>query len=289
MFFISDLLIRLVTLCLRGMPVFMFQPVAGCLTGLAFRFSGRDNRILKSNIARVYHLPPDSHFSDMFRRQVFRHQVSATMETIRCSFDDRQLRMEGVEEFNRVLAAAADGPHGMVVITGHTGSWELCAKYCVRALPRAFNVLAKPSVNKAFTMFLERLRVRIGANVFWTDKKSLLKDMLGALKKREAVGFVMDQKPENRKGPVVEFFGIPTEFVAGPASMAVRTGAAVVSVFCMRTGPFSYRLLANMLAPPGHGLSDELALTQVMAREIESVIRAYPEQWTWNYKRWRQP
>lgn len=287
MFLFSDLIIRFVTLSVRVMPLCLFQPVASVLSALAVRFARRDNRILKENVARIYNLPPDTHFSDMFRRQVFRHQAVSTLETIRCSFDPRPLRITGYEEFARIIAEVSDGPTGTVVITGHMGSWELCAKYCSQALPRAFNVLAKPSKNRAFTMFLERLRVRIGANVFWTDKKSLLKDMLTALKKREAVGFVMDQKPENRKGPVVDFFGVPTEFVSGPASMAVRTGAAVVSVFCMRTGPFSYRLLANVLAGPEHGIQDEHSLTQKMAAEIENVIRDYPEQWTWNYKRWR--
>jgi len=108
------------------------------------------------------------------------------------------------------------------------------------------------------------------------------------LKRAECVGFVMDQKPEGRNGPVVPFFGIPTEFVSGPATMTARTGCAVIALFCVRTGPFSYRLLSETLVPPGHAESDELALTTRMAGAIEAAIRLYPEQWTWGYKRWRE-
>ena len=254
---------------------------------LAFRFSKRDNQIMKLNIDRILKIPADTHFSNMFRRQVFRHQIVSALETIRSVYSPRLLKISGFEEFQSCLVSNSRGNHGLVVITGHMGSWEICARYCVKALPSAFHVLAKPSRNLAFKMFLERLRNKVGASVFWTDKKSLIKDILSALKKHEAVGFVMDQKPENRKGPIVEFFGRPTEFVSGPATMACRTGAPVVSVYCMRVGPFHYRLYADRVASESHGIKDEQILTQLAAKSIEDIIRLYPEQWTWNYKRWR--
>ncbi len=50
----------------------------------------------------------------------------------------------------------------------------------------------------------------------------------------------------------------------------------------------AYRIVSDVLAPAGHGESDEQALTQRLAATISRVIAAYPEQWTWNYKRWRE-
>ena len=32
--------------------------------------------------------------------------------------------------------------------------------------------------------------------------------------------------------------------------------------------------------------ADVQQLTQILANDIESVIRAHPSQWTWNYRRW---
>ena len=287
MTFFSDFLIRSFTVFLRLLPISSYGILAGLIEELAFRFSRRDNRIMKMNIERILKIPADTHFSDMFRRQVFRHQIVSALETIRSVYNPELLKITGFDEFQSCLASHAGGPQGLVVITGHMGSWEICARYCVKALPTAFHVLAKPSKNIAFKMFLERLRNKVGASVFWTDKKSLIKDILGALKKKEAVGFVMDQKPENRKGPIVDFFGRPTEFVSGPATMACRSDGPVVSVYCMRVGPFHYRLYAGCLAPLGHGIKAEQVLTQKAAKSIEDIIRLYPEQWTWNYKRWR--
>jgi KDO2-lipid IV(A) lauroyltransferase len=285
--FFSDLFIRSFTLFIRLLPVSCYGALARIIEELAFRFSSRDNKIMKLNIERVLKIPADTHFSDMFRRQVFRHQIISALESIRSVYNPELLKISGFDEFQRCLAVHSGGPQGLVAITGHMGSWEICARYCVKALPSAFHVLAKPSSNIAFKNFLERLRNKVGASVFWTDKKSLIKDILGALKKKETVGFVMDQKPENRKGPIVDFFGRPTEFVSGPATMACRTGAPVAAVYCMRVGAFHYRLYAECLVPQGHEIKDEQIVTQKSAKSIEDIIRAYPEQWTWNYKRWR--
>ncbi len=287
MTFISDLLIRSFTIFLRLLPIPCYGMLARLIEELAFRFSKRDNQIMKMNIDRIFKIPADTHFSDMFRRQVYRHQILSALESIRSVYNPELLKITGFDAFQSCLSSHAGGNQGLIAITGHMGSWEICARYCVKALPSAFHVLAKPSKNLAFKMFLERLRNKVGASVFWTDNKSLIKDILGALKKKETVGFVMDQKPENRKGPIVDFFGRPTEFVSGPATMACRTGAPVVAVYCMRVGPFHYRLYADCVAPQGHGITDEQILTQKAAKSIEDIIRAYPEQWTWNYKRWR--
>ena len=47
-----------------------------------------------------------------------------------------------------------------------------------------------------------------------------------------------------------------------------------------------YRVVSNVLLNKGHGIEGE-QVTQIMASEIERVIKLYPEQWVWNYKRWK--
>jgi lauroyl/myristoyl acyltransferase len=221
----------------------------------------------------------------MFRRQVFRHQIISGLESIRSVYSPELLKISGFEEFKNCLTLHAGGVQGLVAITGHMGSWEICARYCVKGLPSVFHVLAKPSKNVAFKNFLERLRNHVGASVFWTDKKSLIKDILGALKKREAVGFVMDQKPIGNQGPKVNFLGQQTTFVSGPASMALHFNCPVFSFHLVRLNHMKYRLVFSELFYP-QDISIE-NLTAIMAQNLEQVIRQYPEQWCWNYRRWK--
>ncbi len=280
-------LLSVLLAALRRTPKGLFPLLATGVCVLARPFAGKDRRRLRSNARLIYGLPAGSHFSRMFERQVWRHQSICALETLRIIQDPDVAEVVGLEEVRASIAAAEVINKGHIIITAHLGSWELCALYGQKAATRPFHVLAKASRWPEVTAFLDRLRRRMGTPVLWTDKKSLLKDMLKALRGGESVGFVMDQKPEGRQGPKVEFLGQPTEFVSGPAQMAVKTGCAVISVFCMREGPFRYRLVSRTLAPGNHGETDEDALTQRMADAISSVIRAYPEQWTWNYKRWR--
>ena len=61
----------------------------------------------------------------------------------------------------------------------------------------------------------------------------------------------------------------------------------MIAIFCVREGSGRYRILSRTLLPALHGQKDEMAVTALCAEAISDVIRAYPEQWTWTYKRWR--
>ena len=286
--FLAGLLALLLS-SLKLVPRAFYPALATLLAGVIRPFAGKDLARLRSNVQRIYALPPESHFSKMFEKQVFRHQLLCALETMRAIQSPEVLTVTGFEEWSRLIKAAEDVGKGHIVVTAHLGSWELCAYFGQKAALKPFHVLAKPAKSAAVTAFLDGLRSRMGTRVLWTDKKSLLRDMLKALRSGESVGFVMDQKPEGRQGPLVEFLGLPTEFVSGPAQMTVKTGCAAFSVFCVREGAFRYRLVSQALVPPGHAETDEAALTQRMADVITGAIRLYPEQWTWNYKRWRDP
>jgi len=111
--------------------------------------------------------------------------------------------------------------------------------------------------------------------------------MLKVLKQKAWLGFVGDQKPRGRKGPVVCFFHQKIAFVAGPAVMAKRLNIPILVVFCVREGPMCYRYVSDVCLLPEDGETDEQKITQIVATKIEEIVRLYPEQWCWNYKRWQ--
>lgn len=264
------------------------MPYLAALIVIALRpFAGRELRQLRRNVHQVLGLPPGSSFARRFERQVMGHQVVAGLETIRAIHTPEMVKIVGFAELQTLVAQAAAGGKGYIFITAHLGSWELCAYYARLAGNVPLAVLAKPPKMAVARRVLNSWRERMGVTVLWTDRKTLLREMLGTLKAKGALGFVMDQKPEHRLGLKVPFLGRPTEFVSGPGMVAARTGCPVISIFCLREGPWQYRLESRLLAPASDAPRDEAELTTMMAAEIEGMIRAYPEQWTWNYKRWR--
>lgn len=263
------------------------------VTGLAYLISQliyfrakKFSRRIFMNTQMVYGIPSHSYFAKQFVWQIISHQVICAFETFRIIYRKRGFRVIGLEELQSQIERAEGQGFGHMIITGHVGSWEMVALFGRSVSQKPFHVLAKPSRSKAMTLYLERLREKMGTPVLWNHRKNLIREILSALRRGESVGFVMDQKPEGRKGPIVDFFGRPTPFVGGPAALAIKTKCAVVAVFCLREGPMEYRLLTRTLLAGGHDFEDEVKLSQVMAQEIEGVIRAYPEQWLWNYKRW---
>ena len=131
------------------------------------------------------------------------------------------------------------------------------------------------------------MRVKLGINVLWSDRKSLLRDMIKVLRNNGLLGFVMDQKPEGRVGHKVQFLGYPASFVSGPARLTIRNRCPVVAVFCIRKNPWKYEIIHKEILSADHSLEDEYEITKRMATEIENMVRTYPEQWTWSYKRWK--
>lgn len=274
---------------LRIWPWAWIEPFSRMVAAIAPRLLPRDRRLISSNVQSVYGLRPHSGYAQRFQRQVLRSQLAVAMETFKYTlWGQGPLILEGLEDLSAKLEEALAAGKGVIVVTAHTGSWELVAQAVAKASQRTFYALAKPSKSKTFTAILKRMRSGMNTEVLWTDSKNLLREMIKTLQAGQLLGFVMDQKPEGRIGPLVSFLGRPTEFVSGPAKLAIRHQSAVLAVFCMRAGPGRYKIYSEVVAPAHHGLFDEQALTQAMARTIEACIRLYPEQWVWNYKRWRQ-
>ena len=273
----------------RWSPKWLTGPICFVLGYLLRPMASKDLKRLRKNVHHIFGLPPGSHFASMFERQCFAHQIRCGFETLRAMQIPGCIEVTGVDELRELVRLAEARGKAHILITAHLGAWELAAYFAGCAGTKTLSVLAKPSRYQAVTQKLDKLRRRgLGTPVLWTGSKNLLRDMLSILRRGEPIGFVMDQKPEGRQGPIVPFMGIPTPFVSGPAAMALRSDAVVLGIFVVREGSYRYRILSETVWG-GHetGRLDETELTARMAAAIERVIRTYPEQWTWNYKRWR--
>lgn len=255
---------------------------------MASPFMGKERKKLQLNVEKVYGLPAHSSFARSFEKQVFQHQAVSFMETVSSILNPRsRLEIRNFSALEQRMQQLLTKGQGVIVITGHIGSWELICRAVTEASGQTFYALAKPSKSPAFSQFLENLRSNMQTKVLWTDRKSILKDMMQTLRQNSVLGFVMDQKPEGRVGPGVDFLGLKTEFVSGPAKLALRFQAPVIAIFCMREGPMTYRVCMETVLDGSEEGMDEVVATQKMAVAIENAIRLYPEQWVWNYKRWR--
>jgi KDO2-lipid IV(A) lauroyltransferase len=83
-------------------------------------------------------------------------------------------------------------------------------------------------------------------------------------------------------GVEVEFFGEKALFPAGPAALAVQTGAALMPVSCWFVGESEWAAhIYEEISVPAEGTRKEkaAAMTQALATFFEQAIREHPEDW----------
>lgn len=271
------------------LPRFLITGLCELLIPIVSLGASKEKKRFYKNVDRIWGLPAHSDFAKMFFKQNLRHLVYCQIETIIGIFRPKRLHVSGLTHLQEISNRMLEQGNGLVIVTAHLGSWEFVAKYTGEVTGKAFYALAKPTGLGFLTKFLDEMRNRMGTKVLWTGRSSLMKDMLKAIKANHPLGFVMDQKPDGRKGPQVDFLGQPTEFVTGPASIALKCKSPVVGVYCLRESPWSFAVHTKVLYDPAEVEEEPSveALTQHLASHISTMIKRYPEQWTWSYKRWR--
>src|SRR5262249_1431601 len=173
--------------------------------------------------------------------------------------------------------ALAEG-RGLVVLTGHFGSWEIGARVLTR-LGRPVNLVTAHESNPTVHEFLHAMRTRHGFTVLYSDR-SLFAGLpaLHALRRHEIVGMQIEPSRPKRGGHEVGFCGGPSRFELGPFGVAGVARARLVRVSAVRPGIRRYELRVAARFDP-RTPADSLAALVATVRLYERVVRERPSQW----------
>jgi len=188
------------------------------------------------------------------------------------------IRYEGFEHFE----AARQRGRGVLFATAHLGNWELSAfAHALMAAP--MYIVVRPLDNPKIDALVERRRILSGNHPI--SKREYARGILKALRENEAVGILVDQNAAIEDGVFVDFFGIPACAGAGFAKLAAHSGAAVVPGFAIWL-PEERKYMLRFY-PTVEITGDVERDTQELHRRLETVVRAYPDQWLWIHRRWK--
>lgn len=190
-----------------------------------------------------------------------------------------------IEHFERVKAAHEEG-RGIVVITGHIGTWEwMSAAMALKGIPTT--AIAKPQPNLDYTRALDDLRAMVHVEVFSRGTSELLAAGR-ALKKGKILGFLMDQDA-GPGGAFMEFLGRTASTPMGAAVFARKFGSPVVPMFILRQKSGKHKIVVGEIMryeDTGDTDKDLFDFTEKMTKLIDCMIRENPTQWIWFQKRW---
>jgi len=191
-----------------------------------------------------------------------------------------RLQVEGLEHLE---AARANG-RGVIVISGHFSTLEVCGRLLCDAAPLAG--MYRPHASPALEWAVRRGRARYAAMMF---PKSDVRGAVRHLKRGGLLWYAPDQDPSRGDTVFVPFFGIPANSLTSTHQLARMSGAAVVPFQHVRRddGGYTLKLWPALDHFPG---TDASADTARIIATIESMTRAAPEQYLWVHRRFkRQP
>lgn len=196
----------------------------------------------------------------------------------------RAQRIPGLMEKTSVegldlVVAARDEDNGMVFSVPHLGNWEVAAPVAAKVgIPVV--AVAEDLPNSRITDWFTSMRNDIGIEiVLATGRVEVMRQLEAAIADNKAVALLAD-RDLNGKGVEVEFFGESTTMPAGPAALAVKTGAPLFPVAAYFDGDGHRVVVRPAIEVPEGKRSDQVKkMTQSMAGEFENLILAAPDQW----------
>lgn len=184
-----------------------------------------------------------------------------------------------VEGYHHIVDGLAQGK-GVILALPHLGGWEWAGRWLSVRGHRLTVIVEQIDPPELFEWFTT-LRRDLGMNVVALGPDAG-QAVVQALKANEIVCLLSDRDIA-RSGIEVEFFGERTTLPAGPATIALRTGAPLLPVGVY----FTRRLYGHLgiVRPPvpterrSKLREDVTRVTQYLAHELEYLIRRAPEQW----------
>jgi phosphatidylinositol dimannoside acyltransferase len=174
--------------------------------------------------------------------------------------------------------AALAGGRGCILALPHAGSWDVAG--CVAAI-MGYPIVA---VARTFPGSLDETvtagRGRFGLKVIPLGH-SAVRELEQALGQNMLAALLCDIL-HGRHGVAVDLFGRSVQMPAGPAALALRTGATLlpVGVACLSDG--RYRAEVDRpaeIAPSGDRRLDAARLMQVVADSFSRFIARHPDSW----------
>lgn len=257
------------------------QFIGQCL----FLIPNQSKRITDINLRRCFPELPTKARDGLVRKSLIETAKMATAAGPIWSWkQDRVLSLIKQVSGEDACIQARDAGRPIIFILPHLGDWELVNMYL--SAHYSLTCLYRPPRLKGLGDFIKSARERFGATLVPTDVTGI-RQLLKALKRGETVCILPDQEPAKGNGEFIPFFGIAAYTMVLAARLIKKVDAEVVFVFAERLAKGQgYHLHFEQPVVIDHA-ADITEISQQINAGVEYCIRQTPEQYQWEYKRFR--
>ncbi|GAA3963241.1 lysophospholipid acyltransferase family protein [Allohahella marinimesophila] len=209
--------------------------------------------------------------------------VAAEMAAIWEWPTERVLQLiQHVEGLNHIEEAKQSG-RGLIVLVPHLGNWELSGLFLAHHFTiRSLYLQPKlPGMDE----YMRSVRERNGSTLVPAGKRGVM-SLFTSLREGGVTGILPDQSPERSGGIFVPFFGQHTHTMKLVPRLIDKTGARVLMMTSLRNrnGGFDVHVQKPLDAIYSSDLHESAA---AMNASMEALITLAPEQYQWEYKRFK--
>lgn len=264
-------------------PPRLSQAAAGMMGNSAYYVMSVRRQVAKRNFSHVLGKSPNDPEVRRVARQSFQNYARYLCDVMlypRISNKDldRRVVLHSKEYLDRALALGK----GAILVSAHFGNMDMpsavLAKH-YKPITLVGETLRPPQLMDYLT------RMRASRNVHLWPYDRAPRKIIEALKRNEMTGFLLDFGVTHHFDLTtvnVKFFGCATAFPAGPAQLALLTGAPIVvghahiapdgRIHVYITEPISVERSKNRKKV-------QQVTMQEIATRLEAFIRQHPEQW----------
>ena len=176
-----------------------------------------------------------------------------------------------------LLMDAIAAKTGVIVALPHAGNWDHAGAYFCANGVRLVTVAERLKPEKLFLKFLS-YRESMGMEVLPLDGRVL--DTLAQRLGEGALVALVADRDLSRSGIEIDFFGGPARMPAGPALLALRTKAPLITAFVSYTETGIHIDFNTVVLPTSGNESEKVQeIVQMTAQQFESGIRKAPHDW----------
>lgn len=177
-----------------------------------------------------------------------------------------------------------------IAVSAHLGNWELLGK-SISAFGCPLSSVVAPLNNAGVDAIFNQVRMDTGQTA--VPKEGAVRKLLKTLKGNGGIALLLDQNTKPHQGGIfVDYFGKPAPMSTAAAMLALRSKASLGFGACIPQpgGHYCIKLFKNIEYSDLEVLPKEQAtrqLTERIATVIQEAIKAQPDCWLWQYKRWK--
>ncbi|HEV2475948.1 MAG TPA: lysophospholipid acyltransferase family protein [Candidatus Dormibacteraeota bacterium] len=239
-----------------------------------FLLSSAQRRAALENYAAVLGSEPDDPRVAPVARRAFQNYGRMLMDFLLLgSLSPEELGKRMSNDGREHLDAALARGRGVIMAIPHMGSWDMAGSYAASLGYRVWAVAEKfpGSLDDAVVSTRERFGLKVVSL-----GRSAVRTLNEALRENGIIALVCDL--EQGPGVPVQFFGRRAIVPGGPAALALKNGAAIITA-----APYaiSYGHYHVHLDPPMQVSGDDTreGLMQRVVGRFEDFIRERPDQW----------